>query len=167
MHKTIAIAACAAISLILAGAAPLAAQDAAAAAPESSWQTWEEAIDGFFARLEAGEAEKAVDHLYEGYPYLSAVAGQVAELKSNFAGLSDAVGELHGQQRVAVQPLSDRFVYVWYLAFFDRQPIQFHFSFYKPADRWQIYQFSYDQGVADVAREMARRQVAGEPAASP
>jgi hypothetical protein len=167
MHRTIVTAACGTLLSILAAAAPLAAQDAAAAAPQTSWQTWEEAIDGFFARLEAGDAEKAVDQLYEGYPYLSKVAAQVSELKTNFAGLSEAVGDFQGKQRLAVQPLSDRFVYVWYIAFFDRQPLQFHFSFYKPKDRWQIYQFSYDQGVVDVAREMARRQLAGDQPPSP
>jgi hypothetical protein len=164
MHRTITSALCGTILLGLAGAAPLPAQEEGAEPPPRSW---EEAIDGFFARVAAGEAEQAVDQLYAGYPFLSAVADQVAQLKTSFAGLSEAVGEFHGQERLAVQPLSDRFVYVWYLAFFDRQPLQFHFSFYKPADRWQIYQFSYDQGVADVARELARRQVAGERAASP
>lgn len=142
---------------------PAAAQEEAVPSAVS----WEAAIDGFFAQVAAGEAEKAVDQLYEGYPYLSTIADQVNQLKTNFANLSKAVGEFRGQQRMAVQPLSDRFVYVWYLAYFDRQPIQFHFSFYKPKDRWQIYQFSYDQGVTGVAQEMARRHVAETTPAPP
>jgi hypothetical protein len=163
MRRKLVALVCGMISLGLAAPVPVAAQEEAAPAAVS----WETAIDGFFARLAAGEAEKAVDQLYEGYPYLSTIADQVNQLKTNFASLTEAVGEFRGQQRLAVERLSDRFVYVWYLAYFDRQPIQFHFSFYKPKDRWQIYQFSYDQSVTAVAQEMARRRVAGDRPAPP
>lgn len=157
MRTTTSILAMGTLLLGLAGPARLAAQDEAPPPVP-----WEKAVDAFFARLAAGEPGEAVDGLYAGSPTLASLGDQVSELKSRFVGLPDAVGEYLGHERVAVQPVSDRFVYAWHLAFYERQPLQFHFSFYKPKDRWVIYQFAYDQGVVEMAREMARRRVAAE-----
>lgn len=162
MGRKIAALVCGMIVLGLAASAPLSAQDEEAPPAEPSWTTWEEAIDGFFVRLEAGEPEEAVSHLYAGYPFMDALGDQVMELENQLAELTEALDGYVGQQRIAVQPISDRFVYVWYLAFYQRQPLQFHFSFYKPQDRWVIHQFSYDQGMVEIARELTRRRMIGE-----
>lgn len=160
MRMTIAAFTCGMLVLGLAVAAPALAQDAETPPVAVSWETWEEAVDGFFARLAAGEPAEAVSQLYAGYPWMDSLGDQVRQLETRFAGLSDTVGGYVGRERLAVQPLSERFVYVWYVAFYERQPLQFHFSFYKPGERWVVHQFAYDEGVTEVAREMARRRLA-------
>lgn len=160
MRTKIAAVTCGMIVLGLAVVAPASAQEAEAPPAVVSWNTWEEAVDGFFTRLAAGEPEEAVGQLYAGYPWMESLGDQVSQLKTRFAGLSEAVGGYVGQERLAVQPLSDRFVYVWHVAFYERQPLQFHFSFYKPGDRWVVHQFAYDEGVTEIARELARRRLA-------
>lgn len=161
MGTRIGVFTCGMIVLALAVVAPASAQEAEAPAAALSWTSWEEGIDGFFSRLAAGEPEEAVDLLYAGYPWMDSLGDQVSQLKTRFAGLSEAVGGYVGHERLAVQPLSDRFVYVWHVGYYERQPLQFHFSFYKPGDRWMIHQFAYDEGVTEVAREMARRRLTG------
>lgn len=159
MGTKIAALVCGMIVLGLAAPAPVFAQDEEAPPVEPSWTTWEEAVGGFFARLEAGEPQEAVRQLYAGYPWMDSLGDQVTELENQLAELTEALDGYVGQERIAVQPISDRFVYVWYLAFYQRQPLQFHFSFYKPQDRWHIHQFSYDQGMVEIARELARRRM--------
>lgn len=124
---------------------------------------WEEQIEIFFERVEAGEPVEAIDTLYAGNPWVSSVSDQLVTLKAQFGGLSDLVGGYLGTERLAVQRISDRFVYAWYVGFYERQPLQFHFSFYRPGDRWLLYQLSYEEGVVDLAQELARRELAEQP----
>lgn len=124
---------------------------------------WEEQIEGFFERVEAGEPVEAIDTLYAGNPWVTSVSDQLSTLKTQFGGLSDLVGGYLGNERLAVRRISDRFVYAWYIGFYERQPLQFHFSFYRPDDRWLLYQLSYEEGVVDLAQELARDELAGRP----
>lgn len=161
----------------LAGASPALAQEGAEApmemeegAAEGAMDTmaeapaipWEEQVETFFGHVEEGEPGEAIDALYANNPWASSVSEQLVTLREQFGGLSDLVGGYLGNERLAVQRVSERFVYVWYMGFYERQPLQFHFSFYKPDDRWLLYQLSYEEGVVALAQELARRQMAGD-----
>lgn len=165
MRRTIWIATCV---LCLAAASPAIAQDETTETTEAPGPAvpWEEQIDTFFARVEAGEPVEAIDGLYAGNPWVSSVSDQLATLKTQFGGLSELVGGYLGNERLSVQWISERFVYAWYIGFYERQPLQFHFSFYRPDDRWLLYQLSYEEGVVGLAQEMARSAVADGPSGS-
>lgn len=148
----------------LAGASPAFAQEEAetpvASAPAGPPIPWQEQIDTFFDRVEAGEPVEAIDTLYADNPWVTSVSDQLATLKTQFGGLSDLVGGYLGNERLAVRQVSERFVYVWYMGFYEHQPLQFHFSFYRPDDRWLLYQLSYEEGVVALAQDLARRELA-------
>lgn len=162
-HRTAAVVCAAALLALLAGpggigpGGPVAAQEAAA---ETAPATWEEQIDAFFARVAEGERAEAVDALYAESPLAEELGDQLEELKEQFAELPGAVGEYLGHERIAVQTLGERFVYVWHVAYFEKRPFQLHFSFYKPRDRWVIFQLAFDQGIAAIAQDLARRRLA-------
>jgi hypothetical protein len=153
----------------LAGASPALAQEGAEAPMEEGAVAavaaapaipWEEQVETFFGHVQAGEPGEAIDALYANNPWASAVSEQLVTLREQFGSLSELVGGYLGNERLAVQRVSERFVYVWYMGFYERQPLQFHFSFYKPADRWLLYQLSYEEGVVALAQELARREMA-------
>ncbi|HSL84226.1 MAG TPA: hypothetical protein VLF66_15745 [Thermoanaerobaculia bacterium] len=145
----------------LTGAAgALAAQDRPEEAPPASY---DEQIDAFFLKLAAGEHAEAVDGLYGGSPIAAELGDQLGDLKNQLGEIASVVGEYVGRERIAVQPLGERFVYAWYVAYFDKRPLQVHFSFYKPRDRWLVFQLSYDQALASTARELAVRRLAESP----
>lgn len=158
-HRTTAVVCAAALVAGLVGFAvpgAIAAQEEAATPPAS----WEAQVDAFFARVAEGERAEAVDALYAGSPLAEELGDQLEELKAQFAELPEAVGEYLGHERIAVQPLGERFVYAWHLAYFEDRPFQLHFSFYRPKDRWVIFQLAFDQGVARAAQDLARRSLA-------
>lgn len=161
-HRTTAVVCAAALLALLVGPGGLAAQEASVAQEEPATPpaSWEEQIDAFFARVAEGERTEAVDALYAGSPLAEELGGQLDELKAQFAELPEAVGEYHGHERIAVQPLGERFVYAWHVAYFEERPFQLHFSFYRPKDRWIILQLGFDQGVASAAQDLARRRLA-------
>ena len=123
---------------------------------------WEEQVETFFERVEAGEPEAAIDFLYADNPWAGSVAEQLGGLKAQLAGVSDLVGTYLGYEVVATRPLSDRFIHVLAMGFYENQPLQFHFSFYQPRDRWHLYQFSYEEGVVNLAKELMRRELVGD-----
>jgi hypothetical protein len=152
-------AACAAALLGMSGMAV--AQEAEEARPALSYQ---EQVDAFFARLAAGETGEAIDDLYAGHPQMEALADQVGQLREQLTGLSERVGAYLGSERLAEEPVSERFVYLWYLAYFENQPLQFHFSFYRPKDRWTVFQLAYDEALTTLAKERTKARLAhGDP----
>ncbi|HUF78350.1 MAG TPA: hypothetical protein VMR44_05480 [Thermoanaerobaculia bacterium] len=158
-YRTWTAVACAAALLGVSGAAV--AQEAAEARPALSYQ---EQVDAFFARLAAGESGEAIDDLYAGHPQMEALADQVGLLREQLTGLSERVGAHLGSERLAEERISERFVYLWYLAYFENQPLQFHFSFYRPKDRWTVFQLAYDEALTTLAKERAKARVAhGDP----
>lgn len=138
-------------------AGALAAQDPPEEAPPASY---DEQIDAFFLKLAAGEHAEAIDGLYAGSPIAADLGGQLEDLKNQLGEIATVLGEYVGRERIAVQPLGERFIYAWYVAHFDKRPLQVHFSFYKPRDRWLVFQLSYDQALVSTARELAMRRLA-------
>ena len=133
--------------------------DAEPAAPAGA-ATWEEIVDALFSHLKAGEAVEGLDAVYATNPRLEEMfAEQVAQAREQFAVLTDVAGEYLGTERLAVQPIGERFVYVWQAGYFEHQPIQFHFSLYRPKDSWFVTTFSYDQQLNDTARAIARQKL--------
>lgn len=159
-YRTWTAAACAAALLGMSGAA-VAQEAEEAPRPALSYQ---EQVDAFFARLAAGESGEAIDDLYAGHPQMEALADQVGLLREQLTGLSERVGAYLGSERLAEERISDRFVYLWYLAYFENQPLQFHFSFYRPKDRWTVFQLAYDEALTTLAKERAKARLAhGDP----
>lgn len=155
------VACAAALVGATAGERTAAAQETEEAPPALSYQ---EQVDAFFAHVAEGETREAVDGLYAGHPQMEELADQVGQLREQFAGLSDRVGAYLGSELLAEERISDRFVYLWYLAYFENQPLQFHFSFYRPKERWTVFQLAYDEALTTLARERAKaRLAAGEP----
>lgn len=154
-YGTWTAAACAAALLGTSGAAV--AQEAVEARPALSYQ---EQVDAFFAHLAAGETGEAIDDLYAGHPQIEALADQVGLLREQLTGLSGRVGAYLGGERLAEERISDRFVYLWYLGYFENQPLQFHFSFYKPKERWTVFQLAYDEALTTLAKERAKARLA-------
>lgn len=159
-HRTAAVAYAAVLLGALGGiGAPgaLAAQEETAAPPAPA--SYDEQIDAFFARLAEGKGSEAIDGLYGETPLAAEIGDQLDELKAQLAEIPGVVGEYLGQERIGVQPLGERFVYAWHVAYFEKRPFQMHFSFYKPRERWLIFQFAFDQGIAGAARDLAKERL--------
>lgn len=153
------------VGTALIGGSVLAAQEGPPAAGEGATApaSYQEQIDTFFDKLGRGEHTEAIDGLYAGSPIAAELGGQLEELKNQLGEIATVMGDYLGQERIAVQPLGERFVYAWYVAYFETRPLQVHFSFYKPRDRWLVYQLAYDQGLSAAAQELARRRLAESP----
>ncbi|MDX1582118.1 MAG: hypothetical protein R3338_00800 [Thermoanaerobaculia bacterium] len=127
---------------------------------EGGADSYEVIVDQFFENLEEGEYAKSIEGLYSTNPWLQANSDQFTQLKNQFVSLGSLIGDYIGHERLVTQPLGERFVYVWELAYFDREPLQLHFTFYKAKNSWQLWTISYDEQADVTAQEIAKRKLA-------
>lgn len=117
-------------------------------------------VEKFMAMVKAGQVEEAVDFLYGSNPWMSRKSDAVQNVRSRLASINQMVGNLKNHEKLQELRAGSRFVYLSYLAAYDRQPIRFEFEFYRPADAWIIYSFSFDDKLDEDIEKLARQQVA-------
>lgn len=119
----------------------------------------------FFERIAAGETKAAVDGLYEGNPWVADFEESLADATGQLVALAGVLGAYHGHELLVEERLSERTVYLWYLAYYDRQPVSFQFLFYKPEESWRTQHFQYTKEVGALAQQLARDRLLKRSAA--
>jgi len=89
-------------------------------------------IEKFFQTYAKGEQGKALDDLYAGMKWKDRIADDVAKLKGQFLSLSDMLGAYHGHQEIGRKDIAQALMIVDHVVMFDRQPVRFRFTFYRP-----------------------------------
>lgn len=107
-------------------------------------QTPDQIIEQFFDDYQTNEPGAVIDSLYTHMPAAEDISEDIARLKSQFTGLKDVVGKYRGYDLITEKSIADKFNVYSYLVRYDRQPVRFVFVFYKPADQWGLFSFSYD-----------------------
>ncbi len=118
---------------------------------------YEAMVGTFFQELSTQGAIRAVDNLYASNQWINSNSDAVINLKNQLGGVSNLVGAYHGVEKIAEYRVGSRFVYLSYMALYDRQPLRFIFEFYKPTDQWRVFSFSFDDDLDDdLEREVLR-----------
>jgi hypothetical protein len=125
----------------------------AAKAQDSGYQG---IVQEFFTLLRDGHPVEAVEGLYGTNPWIARSRDAVETVKSSLLGLEDLVGRYRGHEALVETSLGDRLVYLSYLVVYDRQPLRFEFTFYRPEDRWMTYAFSFDDDIDEDLKQMGR-----------
>lgn len=137
----------------------LAAPAAATAQDSPSYQAL---VDNFFTTLsEEDGAPRAVDDLYGTSPYAEQLGESLLQVKEGLANLPTVMGEFLGHERITVKELTPRFAHVWEIAYFDRQPMSFYFTFYRPKDRWQVYSMDFTGDLPAAVKRLAQEEMVG------
>ncbi len=111
----------------------------------------------FFQELATQGAVTAVDNLYATNQWINSNSDAVINLKNQLGAVGNLVGEYHGVEKIAEFHVGSRFVYLSYMALYDRQPLRFIFEFYRPTDNWRVFSFSFDDDMDDdLEREVLR-----------
>lgn len=121
---------------------------------------YEQKIEKFFSILKAGKSAEAVDFIYSGNPWISRAADSIQNVKNQLVSMKKLVGDLNSHEKLQELSAGTRFVHLTYLAAYERQPIRFRFEFYKPADSWMIYSFSFDDKMDDDLESAANAKLA-------
>ncbi len=83
---------------------------------------------------------------------------QVANLKSELAKLNNLVGKYAFHELLVEGRAGTRYVHLVYLVGYDRQPLRFELSLYRPSGEWRLQGVSFDAKVdEDVAKAANQR----------
>ncbi len=125
---------------------------------ESSVTDYENMIADFFAKVEIGDYAGAIEFLYSNNPWITAKSDDIQQLRSQFVGLAEIVGEYKGRAIISQEKIADKIVYLNYLLAMERQPLSFKFFFYYIDGEWRTQSFAYNDDIEDMLEERARQQ---------
>jgi hypothetical protein len=121
---------------------------------------YNEEIEKFFSLYEKGEISKSIDSIYSTNRWIDSSSDAAMNLKGQFSSMSQMVGDYLGKERIGVHSYGERLLMVTYLLLYERQPIRLEFMFYRPADSWIIYSFSFDDNTNEELKMSAREEMA-------
>ena len=87
-------------------------------------QGYESIVEGFFAKVQAGDLGGAVADIYATNPWMADKADEIASLQKQIANLPTVVGDYYGYEPVVLTRLGDRLIYCHYIVYFSREPIR-------------------------------------------
>ncbi|MFL1894265.1 hypothetical protein ACJRPK_01100 [Aquimarina sp. 2-A2] len=116
-----------------------------------------EIVEEFFIDYKNDGASKALDKLYSTNKWMERATDAITNLKSQLESLNeDYVGKYYGYELITEKKLAESYFLLSYLVKFDRQPIRYTFHFYKPDDKWVIYNFKFDANIGTEIEESAK-----------
>jgi len=112
-------------------------------------------IDNFFNLYEE-DAIKAIDYIYGTNDYFDINGDAVKKLKGQLKQFVDLVGNYKGNELLYKSDISKYYETYIYLVRYDRQPVRFTFSFYKPDKNWFLYSFKFDDSFDNDLEEVMK-----------
>lgn len=111
---------------------------------------YQQQINNFFELYKKDKIDEAVDSIYSSNEYVSAIPDKIKNVKTQLNALKGMVGKVHHIRQLDTYLVGESFVYVTYLATYDRQPVRYEFQFFKVKDGWRIYSFSFDDDLSEI-----------------
>ena len=113
-------------------------------------------IDDFFVAYK-NDAGKAVKDLYKTNLWTERIKDDIENIANKLNGFTlDFVGKYYGYELITTKKFSESFELYSYLVKYDRQPIRFTFTFYRPNDKWMLYSFQFDDSFSKEMEEAAK-----------
>ena len=103
----------------------------------------------FFKTFKEKGSDAAIDYIYATNKYISGNLTANLKVKSELKKVTSMLGKFNGVEPIDTQYISKSYLRLSYLAKFDRQPLKFNFTMYKPNKKWQLQQLKFDDKVSD------------------
>jgi len=121
-----------------------------------SQKTPEDILNRFFEIYSQKNSNDALDYLFSNNGYADEMTDEIEGLKKKLKKQIDAIGLYYGRDSLSMRSAGPNFLKYSYLVRHARQPMLFHFTFYKADNRWQAHIFSYQNNAADELDEASK-----------
>jgi hypothetical protein len=122
----------------------------------SSGQTTTKEITDKFFSLYSTDPVKAVEYCFSTNKWSAKRQEDVSNLTNKVRDLTGLLGEFIGYELLSEKTAGPNIKMITYVVRYDREPLRFTFLFYKPKDKWQVNNFSYDENIDDDLKEATR-----------
>ena len=116
---------------------------------------YEKMVTDFF-KTYSTNPEQALDDIFKTNEWLMKNEDGIASVKSKLNLNIGLMGEYCGYEKIVKRQLGESMVLESYLVKYERQPLRFTLKFYKPKDKWILYNFQFDEDVDEELHESAK-----------
>lgn len=102
-----------------------------------------EIIDNFFVKYTA-DPIKAFDYAFSTNQFFDQKSDGVINLKNQFRNTVELCGKYNGYELITKKPIGQSIEMITYFLKYERQPLRLTFFFYKPSDKWQVQNLSFE-----------------------
>ncbi|GEM_PF-865145 len=112
-----------------------------------------EYVEQFAQQLATEGPASAVDQLFATNEWMRGNRDARDNMVHQLSQVLPMVGAYHDKEQLAVTQAGSSLVFYTYLFLYDRQPLRFHFMFYRPADDWMLYNLSFNDSFSGELEE--------------
>jgi hypothetical protein len=105
--------------------------------------TTKEIIDNFFVKYTT-DPIKAFDYAFSTNQFFDQKSDAIINLKNQFRNTVELCGKYNGHELITRKPTGQSIEMVTYFLKYDRQPLRLTFFLYKPSDKWQVQNLSFE-----------------------
>jgi len=101
--------------------------------------TPDEYINAFFEEYQSKTTDEAFDSIFATNSFVT--KEDVGKIKNRVNQYKEVLGKYHDKELLIKKDIGESIEVHSYMLKYDRQPIRFIFTFYKPGANWKIYNF--------------------------
>lgn len=105
-------------------------------------------INVFFEKLQNSKIDLKL--LYNTNKWFEGKQDDISNLEYKLKETIDNIGKMYSYQKIKEKKIDGVYYIVWYIVKFDRQPLCFKFSYYKPFDKWQLQSCKYELSLDEI-----------------
>jgi hypothetical protein len=99
---------------------------------------------------------KAYEELFADNKWMKDKKSDIETVKIKMSDFLSGLGGYYGFELITEKSAGESYILKSYLIKYERQPIRFTFLLYKPNDKWQIQNFTYDTNIEEELEEAAK-----------
>ncbi len=111
--------------------------------------TYKALPDSFFTVMSTKGTDAAIDYIFRTNKYLRLKLANNLKIKNELKNVVKLLGQYYETEFIKSETLAPSYVKLFYLAKYDRQPLLFIFTMYKPEKHWRIQQLKFTEKVTD------------------
>jgi hypothetical protein len=125
--------------------------------PVFAQSTPEQIVTRFFDIYKTeGGCDSAVSFLFATNKYTIDLGSQLDTVKAKLKQYIAYFGQFHGYDLLTKKTAGPNYILFVYLVRHDREPLTFRMLFYKPADKWKIQTFNFNESMDDELQDASK-----------
>jgi len=103
----------------------------------------------FFSIMKQKGNDEAIDFLFKNNKYLRMKLPDNLKIKNELNKIVKLLGNFYGSDLINVEKAGENYIRLYYLARYDRQPLLFTFTMYRPQKKWRVQQLQFSEKIGD------------------
>ncbi|MGD1845026.1 MAG: hypothetical protein ACFB10_06495 [Salibacteraceae bacterium] len=119
-------------------------------------QNTPEEMTGNFFNIFEKSPDKAIEYIFGTNKYLTENLENIKNLQIQLQDFIGQVGAYHRYEKITEKSVGANLKLVSFRLRYDRQPMRITLIFYRPLDKWTLFNFKYDDSLDDELKEAAK-----------